>query len=255
MAASRSSKYELLRIVAMVLILIHHFCMYAGNDDLPLANAIANDVLMCGGKIGVNVFVIITGYFMVTSRFKVQSFLRVLCEAWFYSFVLGLLCALGAPETFDIKTFLKSFLPTSNGLPWFVTAYLGLYLMIPWLARFAREAPKEVLRRLLVVGFVVFALIPTLTGSMFVTGNLTWFVYLFLLSGYIRLYGFNGLKKWDPVIMLGGRVCVLGGLRCGCGADWPTCLFRGRKRDLLSRYVLGSYAMCVGWVIRRFRAF
>lgn len=69
----RNSNLELLRIVSMILIIMHHYAVHGGfdllNTELDL-NRIWIQILSIGGKIGVNCFVLITGYFMINSKFK-----------------------------------------------------------------------------------------------------------------------------------------------------------------------------------------
>ena len=204
MGKERDSNIELLRIVAMLMIVLHHLCCYgySGLGDGGWAIDAERNLLIVGGKIGVDVFVLISGYFLASGRIKVSSFLRVLLEAWFYALVIGLLCAVVSPTTFELKTFLKSFLPTDKGLPWFVTAYLGMYLAAPWLSRLASGLDKGAFKQMLLVGLVVFSLVPTLTNCTFINSNFAWFCYLFLVACYIRRFGIN--QVFSRRLLIGG---------------------------------------------------
>lgn len=204
MSKVRSSNIELLRIVAMLLIVLHHLCKYAYPGNTSVEVETVCNLLLLGGKIGVDIFVLISGYFLASGRIKLTSMLRVLFEAWFYSLVLGLVCALFFQNNFSTKDFLKSFLPTNNGLPWFVTAYLGMYLVAPWLSKLSSTLSQNQFKQMLVVGFCVFSLVPTLTGCMFVTNDFSWFCFLFLVACYIRKFGFS--------TCVAKRMCVGGGL-------------------------------------------
>lgn len=187
----------------MALIVLHHLCKYAYAGDSSIEIETARNILSLGGKIGVDVFVLISGFFLANGKIKISSMLRVLFEAWFYSLILGFGCAVFAPDVFNVKDFLKSFLPTNNGMPWFVTSYLGMYLAAPWLAKLGDNLSKEQFKSLILVGFCVFSLVPTLTGCMFVTGNFSWFCYLFLVACFIRRFGMDTLTA--------KRMCI-GGL-------------------------------------------
>lgn len=197
MSNCRNTNIELLRIISMMLIVLHHLCKYAYLGDTASDVDAVRNIMVLGGKVGVDVFVLISGYFLASGRIKVTSILRVLLEAWFYSLILGLVCAVLAPEVFGAKEFLKSFLPTNNGLPWFVTAYLGMYLVAPWLARLASTLAQAAYEKMLFVGFCVFSIVPTLSGCMFVTNDFSWFCYLFMIAGYIRRFDVSMLKvRW-----------------------------------------------------------
>ena len=211
MGKERDSNIELLRIVAMLMIVLHHLCLrgYSGLEggldgwfvDLE------RNMLIIGGKIGVDVFVLISGFFLASGKIKATSFLRVLLEAWFYALVIGLLYAVISPATFDVKVFLNSFLLTEGGgLPWFVTIYLGMYLAAPWLARLASVLEKAAFKQMLLIGFIIFSVIPTLPKSTFVISNFTWFCFLFLLACYIRRFGLNSI--FSRRLFVGGG-CLL----------------------------------------------
>ena len=72
----RESNIELLRIVSMVLIIMHHFSVHGTFPFTPelTFNKVFLQVFGLGGKAGVVAFVMITGYFMVSSSFKLHKF-------------------------------------------------------------------------------------------------------------------------------------------------------------------------------------
>ena len=66
----RDSNFELLRIVAMLMIIGHHLALYGAPCDDP--SYISPNILLCqfiqgGGKLGDNIFILITGYFSITA--------------------------------------------------------------------------------------------------------------------------------------------------------------------------------------------
>ncbi len=75
----RDSSIELFRIITMLLIVAHHYVVNSGMSDLITeGNALAGSSLFLllfgwGGKTGINCFVLITGYFMCTSRITVKK--------------------------------------------------------------------------------------------------------------------------------------------------------------------------------------
>lgn len=67
----RNSNLEILRIVSMILIIVHHYVVHGQFEwsNTITTNKILLEVLSLGGKLGVNCFVLITGYFMVQSKY------------------------------------------------------------------------------------------------------------------------------------------------------------------------------------------
>lgn len=183
----RQSNIELLRIVSMLMIVMFHFSVHgAWPEGGPLTSDVAVEMLSFGGKLGVNCFVLITGYFMVSRTLKVQSLLRIALQTWFYSFtILGLFLAF-QPELVTPEKLQRALLPLCTGEYWFVTCYLGLMVACPFLNVLYRHLSPAGRSRLMAVGFVVLSLIPTLTIVNPIGSNLVWFFYLYLLGGWIR---------------------------------------------------------------------
>ena len=182
----RSSNIELLRIVSMVLIVMFHFSVHGSwPAEGPLASDIAVECLSFGGKLGVNCFVIITGYFMVSGRLRLASLLRVVLETWFYSFALLGIFLIADPTLVTEEKLRRALMPIVSGEYWFVTCYLALMVVSPFLNVLYRQLSPAGKSRLAAVGFVAISLVPTLTTFNPIGNDLVWFFYLYLMRpGY-----------------------------------------------------------------------
>ena len=72
----RLSNFEILRIISMLLIICHHFALYSGcryPSSTITMNSVFIQFLSYGGQLGVNLFVLISGYFLVKNEFKVKK--------------------------------------------------------------------------------------------------------------------------------------------------------------------------------------
>ena len=72
----RESNFELLRIISMIMIIAHHMILHSNliyYNDYGIKKIIVSFVLY-GGKIGVILFILISGYYMVDSKFKIKKF-------------------------------------------------------------------------------------------------------------------------------------------------------------------------------------
>lgn len=93
----RNSSIELLRIITMIMIVFHHFA-YHGNfkwdiNELTIPH-FWYDYIIMGGKIGVNVFILISGYFLInnnTSIFNFKKIAKMWGEIFFYSISINIL--------------------------------------------------------------------------------------------------------------------------------------------------------------------
>ena len=129
----RNANIELLRIVSMVLIVLFHFSVHGTwPEGGPLASDTAVEMLSFGGKLGVNCFVLITGYFMVHGHLKVQSLLRVMLQTWFYSFAILAISAIAQPDLVTPERLREAVTPITSGEYWFITCYLALMEVGPY---------------------------------------------------------------------------------------------------------------------------
>ncbi len=183
----RDSNIELLRIVSMMLIILFHFSVHGPwPADGVLATDVAVGVLAFGGKLGVNCFVLITGYFMTRSSVRVASVARVVLETWFYSWGLLILFAVAQPELVTQARLEKAALPLVSGEYWFVTNFVVLMVVSPFLNLLFDRLSRRGKSRLAAIGFVTISVLPTLTTFNPLGSDLLWFFYLYLMGGWIR---------------------------------------------------------------------
>ena len=183
----RRSSIELLRIVSMLMIVMFHFSVHGPWPETgPLASQVAVEMLSFGGKLGVNCFVLITGYFMVRGSLKATSLLRVAFETWFYSFTLLGIFLVVQPDLVTPEKLEKALLPLMSGEYWFITCYVALMAASPFLNLLYRHLGAVGMSRLAAVGFVVLSLVPTASTFNPLGSDLVWFFYLYLLGGWIR---------------------------------------------------------------------
>ena len=71
----RNSRLELLRILCMLMIVAYHYSIYGfySDDVLFSSNKTLIELLSLGGETGVSVFVLISGYYMVSSRYSFRQ--------------------------------------------------------------------------------------------------------------------------------------------------------------------------------------
>lgn len=160
------------------------------------------------GCCGVDGFIFITGYFLVNAKFKMERIFRVLIEATFYTVAINIvLIAIGNKEV-TIFELLKSFWilgPTHFNL-WFITKYLALLVMQPVLSKIACSFTKRQYQVALAVlllfnlDFIYgFPFGDQLGGPW----SLMWFVCIFFVAGYVKLYGLGKLNtslRWNVVL-------------------------------------------------------
>lgn len=197
----RNSNFELLRIIAMYMIVLHH-CTAHGvfsyvSDNIGMVEHINNFLcvfLSSGGKIGVTIFVLISGYFLSVKEFKIERLLKIYLKMFAYSVLFLLIALVIGNHYVGGGAFKASFLPFTYGAYWFITAYLLLYMFSPLLNKILKyTSPAQVRLYLLICSFL-WVIIPTVTHGDFFYSLLLYFFYLYILGAAIRL-GYIKVKQ------------------------------------------------------------
>lgn len=197
----RLSNFELIRIVAMCFIVISH---YAQHGLLPMIESKTTIVQFLTmyfqtlGAIGVTLFVLLTGYFMIDKSFNLKHFFSIALETLFYSWGIFFIFALFFKDYIILspKIIYQSILPILTGQYWFVTAYLLLYLAIPFLNKLFNILDKKTLSRYLLLFIFLWFVIPLLGYKIKIVGsNFDNLVCLYFIGAYIKRYGLSFFEK------------------------------------------------------------
>ena len=223
----------------MSLIVAHHFAVHGGfqfGTDVFSVNHLWVQFLSSGGKIGVNVFVLISGYFLCQSKgISLVKLIRLWLSIFFYSVLfVGLFVGLG-PESLQLKPLIRSLFPVTYSAYWFISTYFVLYLLSPFINWFIQTLSQTKYQRLLILLTVMWCLIPTFMISTFQSNSLWWFVYLYLLAGYIRSYVKDG--RAYPFLWAAGSLYLLA-LLATAGCDEV-----GLKFPLVAKHATFFFAM------------
>lgn len=125
----RQSNIELLRIVSMLMIILWHINIGFGGDKDLYVFSLGNQI-NAFTVVGVNCFVLISGFFGI--KFKSKTLIGLLLQCLFYSLIISLFCHVLFGSHIDFK---MAFLPISSNVWWFMTVYVMLYLSAPLLNR------------------------------------------------------------------------------------------------------------------------
>lgn len=203
----RDSNLELLRIIAMLLIVMHHFSAHGMWDGAGSHQRIVLDFFRAGGKVGVDVFVLITGYFLSQKGARSRAFINLWLSVFFWYVALIIVFRVAAPDVLFPELYGIALRPISSGVYWFATSYFGLLLISPLLNVLLSRGSH--VRSLLCAGsFVVLSVVPTITGFAFLSENIPLFCFLYLMGGHLALDcrdDRDGLLPADPLALLRRR--------------------------------------------------
>jgi len=186
---TRSSNIELLRVISVFLICLHHFSLHSNFQWTTLTPGLYTvQCLSLGGKIGVSTFIMITGYFLVNKSFSGKKIIRLYLQVFFYAVSLCLIIKAVFLHRIDGADLRYALMPFSNNIYWFATSYLTLYLLVPFLNRFIHAMPKKVHFTLicLCVGLWTVWYVISLKNPNYT--DFLWLILLYMIGAYIRLY-------------------------------------------------------------------
>lgn len=200
----RNSNLELLRIVCMVFIVLHHFLLYSafpeyGKDvvngsALSLGAAQLLNGFLC---VAVNCFVLISGYFGI--KFKVKKLFSLYLMCVFYG-LIGYLCHLWLGGYHVGRSILNHTLFVfSHGRWWFINCYLVLFFMAPFLNKAISSLSKKSYLSCLLLFTVLNVYFGFFWGQDHFNQygySAAQFVYLYLIGGYIKRFaGADFIRK------------------------------------------------------------
>lgn len=219
----RDSNMELLRLLAMFLVLVVHanFRALPRPDSLQIATNTTSALLqfMTEGFaiVAVDVFVLLSGWYGIKMKFS------RLAEMGFQILFFGLLgigiCAVYDPANLESKVLGRLFL--ADGGYWFVKSYVVLFVFAPVINAFISSADRKTFRNVLIAFFAFeFAYDWLSEGTSWLRGGYSFpsFMGLYMLARYVRLYkpAFSRFSKWADlgiylcaVVFLTFAVCYL----------------------------------------------
>lgn len=223
----RMPNMELLRCLAMMMVVVLHYLGKGKVLPVMTSETVTGSVwlgwtgtiawmLEALAIVAVNIYMLISGYFLCTSSFKLSRLLSLWIQLWLYSVLFGVLGAeLGivAETSVDTHYFLTLLFPVTMGHYWFMTAYIFLYVCLPLVGTAVKRMTKHQLATawvlLLVVFSVLKSVLPFRLESDLKGYDFVWYLCVFVAAAYVRRFGLPLLEKRGRALCLYGVSCVL----------------------------------------------
>ncbi|MCM1385959.1 MAG: acyltransferase [Bacillus sp. (in: Bacteria)] len=219
MASKRQANFELLRMVAILMVIGSHYIVkgnitsYDGSGWTPIYSVL--QLFKAFVVPSLNCYVLLSGYFMVEAKWKPQRILSLLMQILFYSVLIPfILIGTGVIAWSDLNAYdwIGFILPISTEHYWFATAYLYLFLFAPILAAGVRKMEKKTLQTVIVLLLLFFSVEKSIVPVALVMDkggyDFGWLLCLFLIAAYIRLYGIEWLDRKGHGIKLYVLMCL-----------------------------------------------
>lgn len=210
---NRNYSIDLLKIISMMMVVVLHLNLFGGlnrcarlSDDMTFKFVVNFYEEIC--IIAVNVFVIISSWFLSSSTMYTLKSKRVisLVVSMFFWYILVTIFAL----TFlDVKPGIKgvlSSIPIIGTSYDFISGYLVMYFLSPFINRLTNNISIKSYRLLAIGLFITFCLFAPIiiNGYLSVGGgyNFAWFLSVYIIVGYIRAKGVWNNYSWKSYLLI-----------------------------------------------------
>lgn len=193
MTKVRQSNVELLRIIAMLLVLIVHAdfasisCPNINDVEISPTSSFFRILTQSLSLICVNLFVLISGYFGINPKCK--SIFNLIFQVVFFR-IIAVLIVIGLGLSQLSRSLLINLIPGSRD--WFIMSYLLLILFSPLINSFIKNASAKQLLTYIIIFFSIqtlFGWILPIWGSVYYNGySFVSMIGLYLLGRYLNIY-------------------------------------------------------------------
>lgn len=187
---NRSSNIELLRIIAALFVLSYHTVNATIDiNALELPSRFIMTRLFFGmGRISVNIFVIISAWFLCKYNFKLERITNTWLSTIFYTVPIAITFVYFGKA--DLVYLITNMFPVFFQPLWFITTYVFLLFLTPLLNLILSKYEKRKCRNMIIFLSVLFVLpltfLPRVRGAFY--SEVGWFCVLYLITGYLRIY-------------------------------------------------------------------
>lgn len=236
----RESKYELLRIILILMVISLHYL----NPEMggALEHTKISDINYVLARffesisiIAVNVFVLIAGYFGCNRMTQsLRKPLSLVSWVIFYNIIFQISAIVMKEKEFSLKSVLGTFIPSN----WYIVLYCSLTLIAPYINYLINNISEKQFQVLLGVIAVVFSVWNTMfemastffninllgVSTVSISGsqagyNIVNFIFLYVIGSYMRKYSIS-IKKGYLIAIYICALCVTVVLSGHSGASW-----------------------------------
>lgn len=210
---SRNYSIDLLKFISMLGIIIVHITGRGGLINSSVNNILTINIYRTINNVflvSVNIFCLITGYLYINkSKIRYRNIVEIILSMVFYSIIItAIFYGLNLYDVRDmgIKYLINSLFPSMVGRYWFITCYIFLFFMIPYINKFLLAISKENFKKLLITVFVFFCIFEEIGLYDFFRiewgYSPFWLIYLYMVGSYIKMYDLKISNKKSIIVLI-----------------------------------------------------
>jgi len=214
----RNYGIDLLRLVSMFLVVILHVLGHGGVLTSTTGGKhhvawLFETMAYCA----VDVYAIISGFVSFTEKEKPYRYTKFF-SFWFqiftYNFLITFIAFLLNPGSIGVRDLIITLFPIATSTYWYVSAYAGLFFIIPWLNKLMRSCSKREATHLVTVVLVVFVGYVTFSNyfsDCFSLGkgySFVWLSLLYIVGAWLKKCNIPKLFN-NKFFLLGILICIV----------------------------------------------
>lgn len=212
----RNISLDVLRALVMLMIVLGHVMLHGQvveNIKPFTVNYFVSYTVFAFIYVHVNCFVLISGYFLSVKEFKYKKIFSLWGKMFFWSIMLFIFLVVIGATPFSMKIAIKAMLPFTQQRYWFMTTYLLMYCLMPFLNAAIRFLSKKQYQIALFIFFIIYIVLQNIFfWEGFTTVNAhspLFFAFLYLGGGYIRKYPIEKKIPWFCLYILCAAITAI----------------------------------------------
>lgn len=213
----RNTNFEVLRIIAMLLIFWGHGIAVAGiqTEAVFISTRLVSEFLGNGARISVSIFLLLSAWFMIDMDFKAERILNIWFETVSYVLIFSVVGYVLVPNS-SIFSLLTSVLPLSFWQLWYPAAYMIWLLLMPILKSICEKISDRRMLQFVVLLSFLFVFQSSYQGlqdSRIVV--IAWLIYMYFFVWFLKKNVYSPLKaNWFRKLPTGS--CLVFGIILYC---------------------------------------
>ena len=197
MERQRDEGLDMMRVLASMAVLGGHMISHGGM--LAGAGVGTLNSFVCAFLLGAfmsltNFFGMMSGYLLCKSRFKLRRILSIWLQVVFYSVLFTVPRLFYARGEVGLQEFVSMFLPVTCKRVWYVSCYVAVVLLAPFINRLLRALSRRQHLLLALVLLGLFSVSVTVGYNYDAYGigpmghDVVWMTMMYVVGAYFRLY-------------------------------------------------------------------
>lgn len=209
----RNSSFELLRIIAIILIVSYHFVNHSGilpsdYETLSFADILAQIIYMFG-RPACAFFAMISGYFIINSKFGPDYYSKAL-NLFIKTVIYSVLAFIIYKFIFNYPTDLEDFIESCLFIidHWYVRIYIVVMMLAPFINKMLNVLAFKEYKKLLFVLFFVYIFLNTFTNYSLDLGDIFFLIFYYIFGAFVKLHK-KEFKMKNSSYLITSLVCAI----------------------------------------------